>query len=246
MRRIIYIALFFIFGITLSHGQCYPDRHSTNWYDGWVSCEPSTNPNSIYGESHWIMYDLGQLYALTESKLWNANEPANLDFGIQEFHVDYSIDGEIWENLGQFTLDQGNGLSTYEGTDGPDFGEVFAKYVLITPTSNYGGDCYAFSELKINIGDESAIIDEEDGFSVLVYPNPFISDLNLKIVTLFEGESIAYQLYDILGRQILSESVEQATLINNIDLSRSDLASGLYILNVQHNGKDKTFKLIRR
>ena len=235
MMKSIYITLVFCLLFQFGNAQCYPDRHSTTWFDGWISCETSQNPNSAYGDSHWIMYDLGFEYELKESVLWNANEPDNIDFGIQEYHVDYSLDGTTWTNLGTYTLNQAPGSSIYEGEDGPNFSQISARYVLITPTSNYGGSCYGFSELKINITDPLNVIDDEDGFNALVYPNPFINDVTLRIVSLDSEAPITYALYDILGRQILSNSfaLEEDTNTYPITLNGNTLSIGIYILKVE-------------
>jgi len=87
----IYILILAFLGAQLITAQCYPDRHSTNWFDGWVSCETSPNPKVAYGDTHWIMYDLGYDYVLNETQFWNANEPKHVDFGINEYHLDYSL-----------------------------------------------------------------------------------------------------------------------------------------------------------
>ncbi|MCF6295535.1 MAG: T9SS type A sorting domain-containing protein [Flavobacteriaceae bacterium] len=244
-KKLIYIIIFSL-SFQFMNAQCYPDRHSTTWFDGWVSCETSINPNSVYGETHWIMYDFGYIYALTTSKLWNANEPNNLDYGIKDYTIDYSLDGNTWSYLGNFTLNQANGLSNFEGEDGPDFDNVSARYLLITPTSNYGGDCFGFSELKIELGDPTDTIDEEIGFNALVFPNPFDTDLNIKIVTLFQDKPITYALYDILGRVITENVIEDVSVINFIDLNKSNLSSGVYIFKIEQNNKQKTFKLIKK
>ncbi|WP_237231597.1 T9SS type A sorting domain-containing protein [Flaviramulus multivorans] len=243
----LHISIIIMFVALNVSAQCYPDRHSTNWYDGWVSCEPSQNPIAAYGESHWIMYDLGYDYVLNETKLWNANEPKNLTYGINEFNVDYSLDGVTWINLGEFQMEQASGLSTYEGVEGPDFDAAQARYVLITPKSNYGGNCYGFSELKINITDPFIVVKEEDGFNAMVYPNPFKNDITLRIVTLEENQPVTYTLYDILGRAIRSNSLSLTPDTENyqIPLYGSSLSVGIYILNIEQNNKVRSFKLIK-
>lgn len=239
--------MIFVSGLQLANAQCYPDRHSTSWYDGWVSCDTSDNPNNTYGESHWIMYDLGYDYILNETKLWNANEPSQLNNGIQNYTIDHSLDGATWTNLGTFTMTQANGLSTYEGEDGPDFNNAKARFILITPTSNYGGSCYGFSEAKFNITDPFEVIDENDGFNASVYPNPFINNVNLRIVSLFEDKPISYTLHDILGRTITQNVLQMTPSIDTyeINLNGSTLAIGIYILNIKQGGKQRSFKLIK-
>jgi len=246
-KALFYISTILLFiGQTLN-AQCYPDRHSTSWIDGWISCETSANPNPIYGESHWILYDLGYTYVLKETQLWNTNEPEHLDYGIQDFNVDYSIDGSTWIHLGSYSLNQATGKSNYEGEEGPDFDNIKARYVLITPSTNYGSNCYGFSELKINIIDPFKIIDEEIGFNASVYPNPFVNNASLRIVSLYEDYPVSYTLYDLLGRQISRSSMSLVPDNDTyeIHLNGRSLAIGLYILKVEQNGQSRSFKLIK-
>ncbi len=247
-QKLIYIILLLFVGFQWLGAQCYPDRHSTNWYDGWVSCETSSNPISSYGETHWIMYDLGYDYVLRETTFWNANEAKHLDYGINEYNIDYSLDGIEWKNLGKFNLERANGSSTYEGLEGPDFNETKARYVLITPISNFGGDCYGLSELKIAITDPFVIVEEEDGYNASVYPNPFVDSISLRIVSLEKDTPVDLILYDLMGREILKDSVSISEDNQNYQLpiNGNSLSIGIYILTTNQNGKEKSFKIIKR
>ncbi len=247
-KGFLYILIFSLLSTTFLAAQCYPDRHSTNWFDGWVSCEKSPNPIVSYGETHWIMYDLGYNYVLNETKLWNANEPKNLNYGINDFNIDYSLDGVTWTNLGEFNLKQAPGITTYEGDEGPDFNATKARFVLITPSSNYGGDCYGLSELKISITDPFEVIDEADGFNAMAYPNPFINNVSLKIVSLDENAPVNYALYDLLGRHITSNTFNMSEGIDTYELTLNGnaLSIGIYILKITQNNKERSFKLIKK
>jgi len=247
-KNIFYILLILASSTLTVSAQCYPDQHSTSWFEGWVSCDKSSNPNAGYGDSHWIMYDLGYDYVLNEMKLWNANEPNNLDYGIKDYNIDYSSTGSTWENLGSFSLDQSDGRSNYEGTEGPDFDGLKARYVLITPTTNYGGNCFGFSEMKINITDPFEVIDEEDGFNASIYPNPFVNDVSMRIASLYPNKPITYTLHDILGR-VITQNVITITAESDtyeVSLNGNSLSLGIYILNIEQNGKQKAFKLIKK
>lgn len=248
LRLFTYSVLFTVCCFLQTNAQCYPDRHSTTWFDNWVSCSTSQNPNNAYDSSHWIMYNLGYKYILKDTQLWNLNEPNNLSNGINEFAVDYSLDGNEWIHLGNYTMGMAPGTSTYEGEKGPDFDGIKAQYVLITPLTNYGGDCFGFSELKINITDPFDDIDEEIGFNANVYPNPFIDDINLRIKSLYENTPLTYSLYDILGREIVKQDL---SLIENqenyeIKLNGQNLATGIYIFKIAQNGKQRSFKLLKQ
>lgn len=151
MKRIILLSICFLIlnysGIT----QCYPDRHSTNWFDAWVSCQASQNPNPIRGISHWIQYDFGQVYLVGESHFWNANVPDFTNRGLNQITIDFSVDGVNWNELGAFNLTESDGSAFYEGISGPDFNGAKARYVLITANSNHGGDCYSLAEIRFNV-----------------------------------------------------------------------------------------------
>lgn len=244
----VYILALFFLATQSILAQCYPDRHSTTWFDGWVSCKKSANPIPSYGETHWIMYDLGYAYVLNETKFWNANEPKNLNYGINDFNIDYSLDGVTWTNLGAFNLEQASGLSTYQGNEGPDFNATKARYVLITPTSNFGGDCYGFSELKISITDPFLVIEEEDGFNASAFPNPFVNNVSLRMVSLDGNAPVNYALYDILGRTIISNSFNMTEGVDTYELPLygNTLSIGIYILKITQNEKERSFKLIKR
>jgi len=44
MKKLLIINIFLICAVFFVSAQCYKDLHSTNAYDGWMSCNPSTNP----------------------------------------------------------------------------------------------------------------------------------------------------------------------------------------------------------
>ena len=77
--------------------------------------------------------------------------------------------------------------------------------------------------------------DEIDSFSL--YPNP-VSNGKFYIST-GENSIKNIELYDILGKMVLSKSVR-----NKESIDISNLISGLYILKVEENGKNATSKLI--
>ncbi|MBK9735484.1 MAG: T9SS type A sorting domain-containing protein [Saprospiraceae bacterium] len=151
MIRILLIIILSAFSILCLHGQNLPDRHSTNVYDSWVSCQLSANPNPLRGPSHWIKYDLGSLYSLGKSKMWNYNHPNNLNRGLQQIVVDVSLNGITWSQAGSFILDKADASGFYVGQASIDFQGINARYVLITALSNYGDPCYGFGELKITL-----------------------------------------------------------------------------------------------
>lgn len=220
--------------------QCFPDRHSTNFFDGWISCEAALSPNPDRPESHFILYDFGKVYALGQMTIWNTNDPSHLDWGMRNVAIDYSRDGETWYTAGDYTFPQASGLSTYEGAEGPDLNEIEARYLLITALSNYGGACYGLSEMNV-VGEEVIIsavedINELTCVGVTLYPNPFADQLTLGLAPECSGELRA-NVYDANGKMLAFEITALVTgQQKSLEIGR-DLPAGAYTLILEFNGK---------
>jgi len=173
--KYIYSLIIIISGFFTANSQCYPDRHNTTWFDSWISCSKSQNPNSIRGDSHWIMYDLGYVYKLEDVHFWNLNDPAQLDNGIKDAFIDYSLDGVSWTEFGVQSFEKATGKSIYQGEDVFEFDGIKARYLLLTVKENWGGDCAGFAELKISVSPITATemvnfdmdCNEKDGYTEL-------------------------------------------------------------------------------
>lgn len=226
----LYISLFFSLVAISLHAQCFENRHNTTWYNGWISCKESPSPNPARGVGHWIMYDLGHDYALGKSHWWNNNEPDALNNGVKTILVDVSDDGEKWTIWGSFDLNPANGKPTYEGEEGPDFGSVQARYLLLTAVDNYGGQCVGFSEMKINV-DLLSKVKEEDHtcLSLNILPNPFKYNATLEITSTCGDATLS--LYDAYGRELGSGlNISQSSSTSSHDLLGTNLTPGVYLL----------------
>ncbi|NND95216.1 MAG: T9SS type A sorting domain-containing protein [Flavobacteriales bacterium] len=245
--RILTIISSILLTIKLS-AQCYPDRHNTNWFDGWTSCETTTGPISQYGESHWIQYDLGYQYLLGEMKLWNLNDPAHLDRGVNEINIDISEDGESWTNLGSYNVPIASGFSIYEGEEILDFNEAQARYVLITVGSSHGAACAGFSELKINIEgvvtDVSEFETPEACFDVAIYPNPHTDIFNARIRTQCGG-LMTVQLHDAMGRLVQDRQLSGLNPEEQLVLGSAELPAGIYYLSVQQEDALGRYQIVK-
>ena len=235
----ILISLFFS---SYSYAQCFPDRHSTSTSSGWLSCFETQNPNTSRGNSHWILYDLGEVHEIKESHFWNVNDPENLNQGVQEVVLDISLDGTSWWEWGTFTIEQSNGSSFYEGTEGPDFSGTNARYLLFTPLSNYGGSCYGFSELKINV-DEELISSTEELLEVdmSLSPNPADNRTLVEFKTDLTGMAVL-QVVDNIGRIVMRESLNISN-VKTYEINTSEFQSGLYQVSLLMDKQIKTIEL---
>lgn len=250
-KVLLYIVLSFT---TIFNGtsQCFPDRHSTAWYDGWISCEKTENPNETRPESHWIMYNFGSIMEMYNLNIWNVNAPKYLDYGIQTAHVDYSLDGVTWEEYGEITLSQGTGENTYEGEAVLNFNGKEAKYLLITANTTFGSDCAGFSELRLEV--DSADIQEpvdtttieKDSICIIadVYPNPI--NENKLYVTLKQQcvEAVHYTLTDATGRVVVPSA--PINLDETIEILKGkEIPAGVYILELRSNYAKSEYKIVK-
>jgi hypothetical protein len=240
MKNKILLISAFILLKQFAFAQCYPNRHSTNFFDGWLSCEPAMSPNPDRPESHFILYDFQKVFALGQMTIWNTNDPSHLDCGMRDVAIDYSTDGITWQNAGEYTFPQASGLSTYEGAAGPNLNDIEARYLLITALTNYGGACYGISEMNV-VGEEVIISAVEDPATlacvdISLYPNPFADQVTLGLSSECTGQ-MNIMIYDGAGKMLSVQSVQLiAGQENRIELGQ-DLPSGAYALFIEFGGK---------
>jgi len=239
MKKYISLIIIIISALQIAGAQCFPNRHSTNFYDGWISCEASTSPNATRPKGHFIMYDFGKIFSLGQMLIWNTNDPAHLDWGMQEVSIDYSTDGISWVHAGDFIFPQASGQSTYEGAEGPHLNNVEARFLLLTALTNYGGECYGLGEM--NIAAEEVIISDVDDIltldcvDVTLYPNPFADKLTMNFVSECKGD-FYYRLYDALGHEVMSDKINLQSGQNvNLEIGQH-LSPGSYVLQFESEG----------
>ncbi|MEL6635401.1 MAG: fibronectin type III domain-containing protein [Bacteroidota bacterium] len=151
MKYLIILHACLLFSIHQLAAQC-SDPNPNIWQNTWQSCQASASPNPLRGEGHWIRYDLGRVYPLSKTHVWNSNELGATGVGFKNVVVDYSEDGQSWTELGAFLFPQGTGQARYGGFEGFDFGGMGARYVLITAIDNWGdASCYGLAEVKFNL-----------------------------------------------------------------------------------------------
>ena len=240
MRNVYLLAIMIALGCSQLMGQAYPDRHSTSWTDGWVSCVEAESPNVKRDPGHWIMYDFGDQYSLHGSTFWNFNAPDLTNRGMQDIVIDYSNDGQNWTEVTEFTLPEAPGSTIYQGDDGPNFEGVVARYVLISVLSNYGDpDCAGLSEMRINatIATSTSIPDDELNLVLEANPNPASEYTNI-IINEYD-DKLNYALTDMNGRLLRQGQLTS----KEFRLNTSNLSSGTYSLTVYNETGKKALLL---
>lgn len=215
---------------TYASAQCQFGEHSTEWADAWISCETSLNPNPARGTTHWIMYDLGAIYALHDSHIWNFNVQGETGLGVRNCFFDLSTNLQDWESFGSWEIEEAPGNDDYTGVQGPNFAGLIGRYLLITVESNWDGDaCSGFSEIKVHRDFISTEVDEFDsGIALELFPNPASTTL---VVRHYEQGQMSLRVLDMEGRQVHSQTVNRTT--SYIDVSTWN--SGLYVLTLMDN-----------
>lgn len=235
------LSFIFILSTLLTFGQCFPDRHNTSWFNSWISCETSANPNTIRGEGHWISYDFGEPYELNQLKIWNINDPDLVSIGIKNLIIDYSLDGINWTSYGTTTLPIGPGISTYEGDDILNFNGLKVRYLLLSVADNYGGDCSGFSEMRITVNPTK---DENEDVCILadIYPNPFSEEFSVFLKKKCLGD-VFLAIEDATGRTIVAEEIIK---LNDTKLIISKSWSpGVYYVCLRNGDLLERYKVVK-
>jgi len=233
------LIIFIVLSTSISSlAQCYPDRHNSTWFDGWVSCEATESPNPERGISHWIMYDFNHIYGLGEVHLWNTNDRNNLSWGLQYASVDYSVDGINWTELGTYTFEMASGRSIYQGFLATNFDNNEARFVLITALENWGGDCYGLAEIRFEVTNTSSVteVNVAQLVDIVTYPNPFRDEFTAIIKTT-KVQSIQYSLIDMYGRAVMSGVISNPERENQLKIVVPNITNGIYHLVVTQGDK---------
>ncbi len=247
MKKTIIIIL--VFAYTHISAQCFLDRHNTTWYDGWISCETSMNPNPVRGESHWILYNFNYPYELFQMHIWNTNAPDYLTDGMQDIVIDISNDGVTWTQAGEFQIPMADGTSTYEGLDLYDFDGTSAQYLLITGLSNHGGSCYGLSEIRIDVADAIVVANKEPVepacLSARIFPNPVNASSKAIISNFCSNAPVYYSIHDISGKTIKSGEIIPVSNEVELDISSLSIVAGSYFLSLQQGDVIRRFKMMK-
>lgn len=247
-----YIGLFLISLMSVGTGisQCFPDRHSTNWFDQWISCSEKESPNPIRDKGHWLLFDLKRVYQIHQIKLWNLNDPDQLDSGIEMMAVDYSEDSIQWEHAGDFILDKATGNNRYEGMDWADVDIPKARYVLLYSLSNFGGICAGIAEVRFAGEKIKTPVDNNDqnnkqyALKLEVIPNPFEDLVRINFTTDMPG-MVQFEIHDVLGRVILKDQVNVLHNFSFIKLSTRKWLPGNYFLKASNGKQNAQTQLVK-
>lgn len=181
--------LFCAISVSMATAQCFPNRHNANEDASWLSCSTSPNPNPDRGTSHWVMYELDDVYEFFNLTVWNYNHVYDHNNGVSEIVVDVSLDGVTWQEAGIFNVLESDGSSFYQGEMVGSLGGRVGQYVLITALENHGGTCFGLSEVKIELEPSELLTDITPSLTLLPTIISGVTDLfwTVKIQELENG-----------------------------------------------------------
>ena len=102
------------------------------------------------------------------------------------------------------------------------------------PLFQYGFGLENFTKLTTSTRDDNYTSDE-----ILVYPNPVLEYINIKLNT--DGETLI-EIYSLSGQLIKSSTVKNT---NNISINASDLNTGYYLLKINTGDNSSVTKFIK-
>lgn len=106
------------------------------------------------GNGSTFLFDIGHIEKLGELYIWNYNAADDATSGLKEVTISVSEDNASWTEVETCTFAQANGEEGLYATnkeDGTpiDFDGISARYIKLEAKSNYGGDGYGLSELRL-------------------------------------------------------------------------------------------------
>lgn len=243
MKSFILPILILLCTIQLSHAQCFPDRHSTNWFDGWMSCKASPSPDPNLNAGHWLLFDLGKRYRIQGIRIWNYNDPALLNRGISKMAVHYSGDSVRWYHDRDIDLEKAPGHNRYEGMDWENLSIPEARYVLLTALENFGHEsCFGLGEVLFEA--EEVIIsgtDEEKSqkeIKISLAPNPFNRQFQAEI-ELIPDQEAHWHVSDMMGRTWASGTFESNRSTYYLRVLTDRWPQGSYVFSIRQGAAHK-------
>jgi hypothetical protein len=95
---------------------------------------------------------------------------------------------------------------------------------------------------SVNFGNGRDVVPEENEF--LVYPNPASEGIHVEWDANQLDQPTALEFYDVSGKLIFSEKVEDQTSQHYVDFTKTNIETGLCLMRVMSGDKAIQFKQI--
>lgn len=113
-------------------------------------------------------------------------------------------------------------------------------YILsILLTASISFTAFAFNDTEGNNSETKA---QKEVNEVKIYPNPFISSINLELDWISQEETIV-RIFNIIGKQIFLESFEPGMV--QILINTDSFEKGIYFVEIKTGNKLDTQRIIK-
>jgi len=232
-----FLYIFLLLTSAHTFAQCVEDSHSSFKNHGWTSCKTSESANQERGKSHWIQYDLGSEYQLSDIRIWNHNVRGETGQGVKSVVLDYSINGSNWASVGILEIEKAPGSWKYVAPDPINLNGLVARYVLLTVLDTWEPNSACAGIAEVTFGVEATtntndITTQLNDFKI--YPNPASEKITLECK---DEKSKDIRIVNAVGQVVRRlGSVKKAS----IDVSITDLEDGLYYVKIESQYKTQT------
>ena len=184
----------------------------------------SVNPNNTALSVNYIDFTVRKEGAVDVVE-WSTSQEINNS----HFNVQRSLDGSVFENLGQVNTKALNGNSSQP-----------LSYSFIDENPKIGHNYYRLEQVDLdNTKNYTKVIDvvwAASGSVVSIYPNPTNDVINVDLTSNMATQT-EIKLVDMSGRVVKSAMAQTAKGLNNIKMSLSEIASGVYGIQIFENNK---------
>ncbi|OSY89050.1 hypothetical protein WH52_02820 [Tenacibaculum holothuriorum] len=221
----------------------YPDKTTAYLYTNCYDLTKIANPVFKFNMGFDIEQDWDYLvveYSKDQGKSWEILGTANDPNWYNSSSTLNNLPGKQWTGEGEDTNPQGGNNSTnreysYDlNAFKNESNIVFRFKFLADDATNEEGvvidDLVIAGTLSNN---DPTVLN-----AISIFPNPSDDIFNLRWTT---GDNLNIKVYDITGKQIFSKKDLNDS---NYKLNMSNFAKGIYLLNMEMNGKSATKKLI--
>lgn len=190
-----------------------------------------------------IPAEIGLPLELLEFKGWLVNNDGALEWKTENetntsgFILERSINGQDYQPVGSVIAANTTSIHQYNFTD-PDITSLETTIVYYKLKQVDTDGSYTYSKIV------TLTIDKRKG-SIILYPNPVLRDMNLKIYTP-QKEKLLWQLVDNNGRIIQYGRYELSPGTTVVSENISHISAGIYFMKINGLTLQKTIKVIKR
>ncbi|UXP32432.1 fibronectin type III domain-containing protein [Reichenbachiella agarivorans] len=145
------------------------------------------------------------------------------------------ISDVVSDEIGNMTID----MRTMTGTN-----LAYVNAIVLKVSNAFGGNVEALARERedVELKEELEVYQE----AIVAYPNPFESEINLK-VNVSENKMSRINIYNQMGQVVYTKSEAMLEGINELNINTSSLTSGMYFLQIQNeDDKIETIKLVKK